>query len=68
MKISRFFILFAAGAALFMSAPNASANQNMRLDAGVQKSLLAAKSVLGKAVDRQSFNGKPVLVTFFASW
>ena len=40
----------------------------IELDQQVRDGLIAAEPVRGPAVDRELFNGKPVLVVFFASW
>jgi hypothetical protein len=42
--------------------------QALELNTQVQDGLIAAQAVRGPGVDRQLFNGKPVLVVFFASW
>ena len=34
----------------------------------IKKAFMKAKPVRGKSVDREMFNGKPLLVVFFASW
>jgi hypothetical protein len=44
------------------------ASEAIELTEQVQNGLIAAKPVRGQGVDRQLFNGKPVLVVFFASW
>jgi len=62
--------LFAAAAVAifaFASAP-VEANQSLVVDQKIQEKFVKAQPVLGRAVDRESFNGKPLLVTFFASW
>ena len=48
--------------------PRLDAGQAIALDERVQDGLIAAEPVRGPGVDRQLFNGKPVLVVFFASW
>ncbi|NKB56464.1 MAG: hypothetical protein GKS00_09020 [Alphaproteobacteria bacterium] len=48
--------------------PQVDAGQAIELNKQVQDGLIAAKSVRGPGVDRELFNGKPVLVVFFASW
>lgn len=68
MRIPRLFILAAFGASVLTAAPAAKANQDLRLTESVKAELMAAKPVRGKGVDRETFNGKPVLVVFFASW
>lgn len=44
------------------------AGQGIALNNHVQDGLIAAEPVRGPGVDRELFNGKPVLVVFFASW
>ena len=45
-----------------------NAKQGVQLMDGIKSALAAAKPVCGNAVDREMFNGKPLLVVFFASW
>ena len=63
---SRFFVV-AIGLFLALS-PQAHAGQGLALTKRVQDGLIAAEPVRGPGVDRELFNGKPVLVVFFASW
>ena len=66
------FIVFAmltlgiAGAALF--PPVAVGETTIKLSAEIQGRLIAAEPIKGRRVDREMFNGKPIIVTFFASW
>lgn len=64
-------LLFVAG--MFIAVPQgmadmAAAPARLELSKHVQDGLIAAEPVRGPAVDREMFNGKPVLVVFFASW
>ena len=68
MKLLRKLHWAAFGAILFVAAPQAHANQDLVLDQRIQEALIAAKPVRGPGVDKDVFNGKPTLVTFFASW
>ena len=53
----------------FMSAvPSAGAGQILNLSENIKEIILKAKPVLGKKVSQKTFNGKPILITFFASW
>jgi len=53
----------------FLSAvPSAGADQILNLSENIKDILLQAKPVLGKKVSQKTFNGKPILITFFASW
>jgi hypothetical protein len=72
MRTRRWFIAFAvlmlglAGAGLF--PPVAVGETPVTLTPEIQSRLIAAEPIQGRRVDRQMFNGKPVIVTFFASW
>ena len=68
MRILRLFLLAAFGASVLTAAAPAKANKDLVLTPSIQAELMAAKPVRGKGVDRETFNGKPVLVVFFASW
>ena len=53
----------------FLSAvPSAGAGQILNLSENIKEIVLKAKPVLGKKVSQETFNGKPILITFFASW
>ncbi|MBL6957769.1 MAG: hypothetical protein ISR52_02225 [Rhodospirillales bacterium] len=65
--ITRIFIAAAFGLLAVFAQP-ATAQAELRLSDNVKQHLIAAKPVKGPGVDRQLFNGKPVLVVFFASW
>lgn len=54
--------------ALVLSIPTFATGHAVELTTKVQDGLIAADVVRGQAVDRELFNGKPVLVVFFASW
>ncbi|MDA0241052.1 MAG: hypothetical protein O3A84_13640 [Proteobacteria bacterium] len=68
MKLLRKLHWVAFGAFILAAAPQANANQGLTLNETIQQTLMTAEPVRGQAVDKQIFNGKPVLVTFFASW
>ena len=61
--LCRFFLL-AFG--LLLAQPGIG--HALELTPQVQDGLIAAEPVRGPGVDRELFNGKPVLVVFFASW
>lgn len=65
-RLSRVLIL--AFGVIFVLPPRLDASQAIELNKQVQDGLIAAEAVRGPGVDRQLFNGKPVLVVFFASW
>lgn len=67
MKPLSGILLLALGLILALP-PRLDAGQALELDKRVQDGLIAAQPVRGPGVDRQLFNGKPVLVVFFASW
>lgn len=62
----------AAMAALFAATLTAAAPGHAEdgpvLDAALQARLMALEPIGGRAVDRALFDGRPVLVLFFASW
>jgi hypothetical protein len=60
-------LLLAVGLILVLP-PRLDAGQEFVLSKKVQDALIAAEPVRGPKADRQLFNGKPVLVVFFASW
>ncbi len=62
-SLSRLFLL-AFG--LLLAQPGSG--HALELNSKVQDGLIAAEAVRGPGVDRELFNGKPVLVVFFASW
>ncbi len=67
MKSLSKVLLIAAGLILALP-PRLDAGQGFVLSEKVQEALTAAEPVRGPKVDRELFNGKPVLVVFFASW
>ena len=51
------------------SAPaSAQAQNKITLTQEIKQRLIDAPPLKGDGVTREAFNGKPVLVTFFASW
>jgi len=68
MRLVQLFIAAAVSAFLLTAAPSAKAGPGLSLSESVKAGLLAAQPVLGKKVGQETFDGKPVLVTFFASW
>ena len=61
-------VLLLALGLILVIPPQLDAGQTIELNKQVQDGLIAAKTVRGPGVDRQLFNGKPVLVVFLASW
>ena len=41
---------------------------SLTLSKEIKKILINATPILGKKVTRSNFDGKPILITFFASW
>ncbi len=40
----------------------------LELSDGIKEELIKAVPILGKKISPNTFDGKPVLITFFASW
>ena len=68
MNFARTLFAAALGIAVFTFQPQAEANQGLVLTDDVKQALIGAKPISNRNVDRETFDGKPVLVTFFASW
>jgi|TARA_B100000315_G_scaffold260888_1_gene326877 thiol-disulfide isomerase/thioredoxin len=68
MKINR-LILFVVSLLLplFVSS-GADARGTKQLTPEIKVNLMKLKAIRGTPVDASTFNGRPVLVTFFASW
>lgn len=66
MGIRRLFILLIAGIAVAFVARAQAAE--ITLNGNVKAELQQANPLGGKPVDRALFDGKPLLVVFFASW
>ncbi len=68
MRLKNLFILTIFSAVVALASPAAIAGPGLSLSESVKAGLIAAQPVLGKKVGQETFDGKPVLVTFFASW
>jgi len=72
MKLARIFIMLTVGAFAFSAAisfaPKAIAGPGLSLTENVKEGLIGLKPVRGVAVTNELFDGKPLLVVFFASW
>ncbi len=68
MKLAQLIFVTAFSAFVLLAAPATKAGPGLSLSESVKAGLLAAQPVLGKKVGQETFDGKPVLVTFFASW
>ena len=47
---------------------NPAMSQIRDLSDEIKEKLIKASPILGKKINANTFNGKPVLLTFFASW
>lgn len=65
--IGRRTFLAAVAGALLLAAPAAQAGPQT-LTEQVKANLIGAKPLNDKGVTRETFNGKPLLVIYFASW
>ena len=68
MIVIKTFFAIAFGAFILTAPRPAEANQNLVLTDSVKKILISATPIMDRDVNRETFNGKPVLVVFFASW
>lgn len=66
MRLTAFLLIL--GLAAFAAVSPAKAGGPTQLTAELKQSLMALKPLRGAAVDRAVFDGKPLLVVFFASW
>lgn len=55
-------------AAFVLAGVPAEAQNKITLTDEIKQRLIDAPPLKGDGVTREAFNGKPVLVTFFASW
>ncbi len=55
-------------AAFVLAGVPAEAQNKITLTDDIKQRLIDAPPLKGDGVTREAFNGKPVLVTFFASW
>jgi large-conductance mechanosensitive channel len=68
MKMIRNFLFIAFCVFVFVAPVHADSGKKIHLSDSVKATLIAAKPVQGAGVKDEAFNGRPVLVTFFASW
>ena len=68
MKLKNLFFITIFSAAVAIASSSAIAGPGLSLSESVKAGLMAAEPVLGKKVGKETFDGKPVLVSFFASW
>ena len=65
---NRFSLLGLFLAALVLAGVPAQAQNKISLTQEIKQRLIDAPPLKGDGVTREAFNGKPILVTFFASW
>ena len=68
MKFKYLSLSLLLNIAFMSTVPNAGAGQILNLSEYIKEIVFKAKPVLGKKVSQETFNGKPILITFFASW
>jgi cytochrome oxidase Cu insertion factor (SCO1/SenC/PrrC family) len=68
MKLKNLLILVTLSAVMALSSAASKAGPGLSLSESVKAGLMTAQAVLGKKVGQETFDDKPVLVTFFASW
>ncbi|MBG03461.1 MAG: hypothetical protein CMM59_05235 [Rhodospirillaceae bacterium] len=68
MSYRNFVVPVLFGLLLLSSVPHGNASQGIQLNDQIKAALSAAKPVRGNAPEREMFDGKPLLVVFFASW
>jgi len=64
----RFAFLSLILAAFVLAGVPAEARNKITLTQEIKQRLIDAPPLRGEGVTREAFDGKPVLVTFFASW
>ena len=68
MSLKKLFVIAIFGTVVALMPPAAQAGPGLSLSESVKAGFLAAQPVLGKKVGQETFDGKPVMVVFFASW
>ena len=68
MKMISATMILAFGALLLLAAPDAKAGPGLALTDSVKAGLVAMRPVRGQPVTPEFFDGKPLMVIFFASW
>ena len=53
---------------LYFFIPNVQATQIQSISEQLKDTLINATPILGRKVQSQTFNNKPLLINFFASW
>ena len=65
---NRFSLLGLFLVAFMLAGVPAQAQNKITLTQEIKQRLIDAPPLRGDGVTREAFNGKPILVTFFASW
>ena len=68
MKFTYLSLTLFLNIAIISAVSSAGAGQILNLSEYIKEIVFKAKPVLGKKVSQETFNGKPILITFFASW
>ena len=68
MKLKRKFFIVALVSAIWLGAAAVKARDGIVLNADVQARIMALQPLRGSGIKGTAFDGRPVLVTFFASW
>ena len=71
LRLWFFLVALTVGAAVAgggFSGVKAQGQSPLTLSAEIQQRLIALKPLRGPGIDREVFNGKPLLVVYFASW
>ena len=68
MKINRYMLYAATLMVALFATTGADARGAKQLTPEIKANLTALKAIRGTPVDPSMFVGRPVLVTFFASW
>jgi len=68
MKLTTLIIATFINIALYFFIPNVQATQIQSISEQLKDTLINAKPILGRKVHSQTFNNKPLLINFFASW
>ena len=68
MKFTYLSLTLFLNIAIISAVSSAGAGQILNLSEYIKEIVFKAKPVLGKKVSQETFNGKSILITFFASW
>jgi hypothetical protein len=68
IKLSPFFVFLLFNITFTSTMTGAETNKVLSLSQNTKDLLIKSNPVLGKKVTNATFLGKPILITFFASW